>query len=57
MWCWPRPHIFVNVPAVLAKVFSGAVYGGDAFEVEIEVNASSGNPVIVMFGTNPPECI
>jgi magnesium chelatase family protein len=35
---------------VLAKVFSGAVYGVDAFEVEIEVNASSGNPVIVVVG-------
>jgi magnesium chelatase family protein len=38
------------VPAVLAKVFSGAVYGVDAFEVEIEVNASSGSPVIVVVG-------
>jgi len=38
------------VPAVLAKVFSGAIYGVDAFEVEIEVNASCGNPVIVVVG-------
>jgi len=35
---------------VLAKVFSGAVYGVDAFEVEIEVNAGAGNPVIVVVG-------
>jgi len=35
---------------VLAKVFSGAVYGVDAFEVEIEVNAAGGNPVIVVVG-------
>jgi magnesium chelatase family protein len=35
---------------VLAKVYSGAVYGVDAFEVEIEVNASSGNVVIVVVG-------
>ena len=56
MWGWPRPGFFASVPAVLAKVFSGAIYGVDAFEVEIEVNASCGNPVIVMMGTNPPEC-
>jgi magnesium chelatase family protein len=35
---------------MLAKVFSGAVYGVDAYEVEIEVNASRGNPVIVVVG-------
>lgn len=35
---------------MLAKVFSGAVYGVDAFEVEIEVNAGSGGPVIVVVG-------
>ncbi|MDR3405037.1 MAG: YifB family Mg chelatase-like AAA ATPase [Chthoniobacter sp.] len=35
---------------MLAKVFSGAVYGVEAFEVEIEVNAGSGNPVIVVVG-------
>ena len=33
---------------MLAKVFSGAVYGVDAYEVEIEVNASRGSPVIVV---------
>ena len=35
---------------MLAKVYSAAVYGVDAYEVEIEVNASSGNPVIVVVG-------
>src|SRR3954447_9352224 len=35
---------------MLAKVFSGAVYGVDAFEVEIEVNGAGGNPVIVVVG-------
>ena len=35
---------------MLAKIFSGAVFGVDAFEVEIEVNASSGAPVIVVVG-------
>ena len=35
---------------MLAKVYSAAVYGVDAFEVEIEVNAASGSPVIVVVG-------
>lgn len=35
---------------MLAKVYSAAVYGVDAYEVEIEVNASTGNPVIVVVG-------
>jgi magnesium chelatase family protein len=35
---------------VLAKVYSAAVYGVDAFEVEIEVNGASGSPVIVVVG-------
>ena len=35
---------------MLAKVYSAAVYGVDAFEVEIEVNAASGGPVIVVVG-------
>ena len=37
--------------AVLAKVYSAAVYGVDAFEVEIEVNGASGSPVIVVVGS------
>jgi magnesium chelatase family protein len=45
-----RGVAFCQLSDVLAKVFSGAVYGVDAFEVEIEVNASSGNPVIVVVG-------
>jgi magnesium chelatase family protein len=35
---------------VLAQVYSGAVFGIDAFEVEIEVNSGAGNPVIVVVG-------
>src|SRR6201995_5982280 len=35
---------------MLAKVYSAAVYGVEAFEVEIEVNAAGGNPVIVVVG-------
>lgn len=35
---------------MLAKVYSAAVYGVDAFEVEIEVNGASGNPVVVVVG-------
>ena len=35
---------------MLAKVYSGAVYGVDAYEIEIEVNAASGGPVIVVVG-------
>lgn len=35
---------------MLAKVFSAAVYGVDAFEVEIEVNGGAGSPVIIIVG-------
>ena len=35
---------------MLAKVYSAAVYGVDAFEVEIEVNGAGGLPVIVVVG-------
>jgi magnesium chelatase family protein len=35
---------------VLAKVYSGAVYGVDALPVEIEVNAGRGEPKVVMVG-------
>ncbi len=35
---------------MLAKIYSAAVYGVDAFEVEIEVNAAKGKPVIVVVG-------
>jgi len=35
---------------MLAKVYSAAVYGVDAFEVEIEVNAAGGLPNIVIVG-------
>lgn len=35
---------------MLAKVYSAAVYGVDAFEVEIEVNAGAGNTKIIIVG-------
>ncbi len=35
---------------MLAKVFSAAVYGVDAYEVEIEVNTARGGPCIVVVG-------
>ena len=35
---------------MLAKVYSGAVYGVDAYPVEIEVNAGHGEPLVVIVG-------
>jgi magnesium chelatase family protein len=35
---------------VLAKINSGAVYGVDAFPVEIEVNAGRGDPKVIVVG-------
>jgi magnesium chelatase family protein len=35
---------------MLAKVYSGAVYGVDAYPVEIEVNAGHGDPSIIIVG-------
>jgi magnesium chelatase family protein len=35
---------------MFAKVYSGAVYGVDAYEVEIEVNSARGTTVIVVVG-------
>lgn len=35
---------------MLAKVFSAAVWGVDAFAVEVEVNCAHGNPVVVVVG-------
>ena len=35
---------------MLAKVYSGAVFGVDAYEVEIEVNAGHGEPKVVVVG-------
>lgn len=35
---------------MLAKVFSGAVFGVDAYEVEIEVNSGPGEPKVVVVG-------
>jgi magnesium chelatase family protein len=35
---------------MLAKIYSAAVYGVDAYEVEIEVNAAGGDPNIIIVG-------
>jgi magnesium chelatase family protein len=35
---------------MLAKIYSAAVYGVDAYEVEIEVNGAGGNPNIIIVG-------
>ncbi len=35
---------------MLAKVFSGAIYGVDAYRVEIEVNAGHGDPKTIVVG-------
>jgi len=35
---------------MLAKIYSAAVYGVDAYEIEIEVNGAGGDPVIVIVG-------
>src|ERR1700752_3148181 len=35
---------------MLAKIFSAAVYGVDAYEVEIEVNGAGGDPHIIIVG-------
>ena len=35
---------------MLARIYSAAVLGVDAYEVEIEVNAAGGSPVIVIVG-------
>ena len=36
-----------SLPPMLAKIYSAAVYGVDAYEVEIEVNAGAGDPKMV----------
>src|SRR6202140_4838449 len=35
---------------MLAKIYSVAVYGVDAYEIEIEVNGAGGDPNIVIVG-------
>ena len=39
---------------MLAKIYSAAVYGVDAYEVEIEVNGAGGDPNIIIVGSNYP---
>jgi magnesium chelatase family protein len=46
-----RATIFCDsATAMLAKIYSAAVYGVDAYEVEIEVNGAGGEPNIVIVG-------
>src|SRR6266545_3853796 len=46
-----RTTIFCDAAtAMLAKIYSAAVYGVDAYEVEIEVNGAGGDPNIVIVG-------
>ena len=40
----------INACVVLAKVYSGAVFGVDAYPIEIEVNAGHGDPSVVIVG-------
>ena len=42
--------VFCQSRVVLSRIYSAAVFGVDAYEVEIEVNAASGNPNIVIVG-------
>jgi len=43
-------RIFCESRFVLSRIYSAAVFGVDAYEVEIEVNAANGNPNIVIVG-------
>src|SRR4030088_2282835 len=46
-----RATIFCDsATAMLAKIYSAAVYGVDAYEVEIEVNGAGGDPKIIVVG-------
>src|SRR3954466_15908928 len=43
--------VFCQPPeAMLAKIYSAAVYGVDAYEVEVEVNGAHGEPKIIVVG-------
>ena len=39
-----------KLAAVLSRIYSAALYGVDAYEIEIEVNAAGGNPKIIIVG-------
>ena len=41
---------FDTLGFVLSRIYSAAVYGVDAYEVEIEVNAGHGDPKIIIVG-------
>src|SRR5438105_10908372 len=45
-----RENFSANLAQMFAKIYSAAVFGVDAYEVEIEVNSAGGLPVIVVVG-------
>jgi magnesium chelatase family protein len=47
IFCKSRPEA---VSPMLAKIYSAAVYGVDAYEVEVEVNGAGGDPKIFIVG-------
>ncbi|HET9418377.1 MAG TPA: YifB family Mg chelatase-like AAA ATPase, partial [Chthoniobacterales bacterium] len=44
------PHFCEARRAMLAKIYSAALYGVDAYEVEVEVNGAHGDPKIFIVG-------
>src|SRR2546430_14690290 len=45
-----RENFSANLAQMFAKIYSAAVFGVDAYEVEIEVNSAGGLPSIVVVG-------
>ena len=45
-----RENFSANLAQMFAKIYSAAVFGVDAYEVEIEVNSAGGLPAIVVVG-------
>src|SRR5438046_6728044 len=45
-----RQNFSANLAQMFAKIYSAAVFGVDAYEVEIEVNSAGGLPAIVVVG-------
>src|SRR5207248_10971272 len=55
-WICPfsRENFSANLAQMFAKIYSAAVFGVDAYEVEIEVNSAGGLPAIVVVGLPDP---
>src|SRR5882724_8114984 len=45
-----RENFSANLAQMFAKIYSAAVFGVDAYEVETEVNSAGGLPAIVVVG-------